>query len=209
MKYRVWALIVVVCLAACCPVYAEDSSEYLKGKITDGIYVNEAMGVKAYFGENWRILSDREISLMMGAANSISPTIEELTNGNRPVFYVMTKDGRANINLTIGNLGVMGGAMAAASKDVFIDMTLDIVAENLKKTYSEMGFNDISIERVKMSFLGSKCDGVYVTVKVNDTMSMYQKLPMFVKGEYAFSLNVTSVGYDITDNLLAMFEPLK
>ena len=68
-----------------------------------------------------------------------------------------------------------------------------------------MGAQDFRLERVKLKFLGTEGEGFSITSKVAGTVTMYQKMAICIRGEYGYNITATSIGYDITDNLLSMF----
>ncbi|MBQ7221259.1 MAG: hypothetical protein IJS28_09795 [Synergistaceae bacterium] len=121
------------------------------------------------------------------------------------MFYVRTNDWSANINMTVSNLGIFGEAIVSMSGDKFMDELMKYLSGVLSKAYTEMGAQDFRLERVKLKFLGTEGEGFSITSKVAGTVTMYQKMAICIRGEYGYNITATSIGYDITDNLLSMF----
>ena len=200
-----FALFAVICLIVCCPAYA-DESDYtqITGEIKDGLYINRTLGAEAYFDENWRVLSRKDIATLTGAAASDSPALEELTSGAMPVFCVSTKDGRANINITVIHLGV-SASLLSDPDSVFMDMFAESARNGAANVLTEMGIKDFTAERMKTSFLGEEYHSVYSTSKLNGFINQYQKLVICIRGEYSITVTATSLGRDAIDEMLSMF----
>ena len=209
MKYRVYLLAAIACLVVCFSTYAVESDDaYIIGEVKDRIYTNRALGVEAYFADNWRIISREDIAKIMGIAVSNSPTLEELTQGNVPVFLVAAKDGMTNINIVVVKMGAQMIDLLADPDSVFMDIYMGGATQGVSKSYTEMGMKDFTVERIKTTFIGSEHPGVFSTVKLNPSITQYQKQVMCFSGEYAFTLTATSIGSDKTDDLLAMFRKI-
>ena len=210
MKYRAYFLAAIACLVVCFSAYAVESDDaYILGEVKN-VYTNRALGAEAHFDDNWRILSRTEIAQLMGLAASSSPSLEELAKGNMPVFLVAAKDGTANINIVIVKLGAQIAEILinAETDSVFVDMYMDGAAQGVSKTYTEMGVNDFTVERIKTTFLGSEHPGVFSTAKIHELITQYQKQVVCFSGEYAITLTATSLGIDKTDDMLAMFRKI-
>lgn len=208
MKYRMYLLVMAVCLVVCCPVFAADSDNaYIIGEVKDGVYTNRAMGAEAHFGDDWYIMSREEIAMVMGITTSLSPTLEELTNGNTPVFYAIMRNGQANLNITIANIG-SAGKLLTDPDSVFMNIFMENVSQNLAKVYTEMGAENFKLTRIKTSFLGSEYPGFYMTSTINKSVTQYQKQVFCIKGEYEFIVTSSSTVNDITDDALAMFRKI-
>ena len=211
MKYRAYFLAAIACLVVCFSAYAVETDDaYYTGEVKDRVYVNRALGAEAYFDDNWRILSKKEIAQVMGLAAASSPSLEEIAKGNMPVFLVGAKDGTANINIVIVKLGAQIAEllMNAEIDSVFMDMYMGGATQGVSKTYTEMGVNDFTVERMKTNFLGSEHPGVFSTAKIHELITQYQKQVVCFSGEYAITLTATSIGTDKTDDMLAMFRKI-
>lgn len=211
MKYRAYLCVLVICLALCCPVFAAETDDaYFTGEVKDGLYINRALGAEAYFDDNWRVLSQKDIAAVMGLAASSSPTLEELMQKHIPVFMVVTKDGTANINIVLVKLGAQIAEILinAGEDSALMDMYIGGAVQGVSKSYTEMGLKDFTVERAKVKFLGSEHPGVSSTAQIHQIIPQYQKQVMCFSGEYAVTMTVTSLGSDRTDDILAMFRKI-
>ncbi|MBQ7170113.1 MAG: hypothetical protein IJR63_09470 [Synergistaceae bacterium] len=200
-KFR--AVLIVLALLLCQSAFAADES-YIIGRVRNGMYTNQSLGVRAYFGENWKILSRREIARLNGVVMSASPTLAELTNGKVPSFCAVTADNTAIVTIEITNLGVMGSAVVSESVNEELDALIRQISGKLSQAYSEMGYTDVKIDRANVTFTGRKYPGIIVTAKAKG-VPLYQKQAVCIKGEYCYQVTATSTRLDITDKLLGMF----
>ena len=77
------------------------------GQIENGLYTNHAMGARAYFGENWRILSPEEIAVTMNLVKSSSKSLKELMEqGQMPSFLAVANDESADVNIVITKFSI-------------------------------------------------------------------------------------------------------
>ena len=173
----------------------------IKGTMKNGTYVNEIIKIKAHFNDDWKILSQEEIAKIMGYVKSSSPTFEELTQGTMPVFYAMTKDGLANVNI------ILNDVEGARPTDTIIKMGLNSAIKSLKKMYSEMGIKKSNYEVTKIKFLGQDCWGFQGSAS-NERTVIYQKQVTYFTDDYGCNISVTSVGIDFTDEILEIFSRL-
>ena len=209
MKYRAYFLAAIACLVICCSACAEEAdTAYYTGEVKDGVYINRAIGAEAYFDDNWRVLSQKDIAALMGLAASSSPTLEELVKRNMPVFVVAAKDGTANVNIVIVKVGAQMMELLSDPDSVFMDMFIGGAEQGVSKMYTEMGVKDFTVERIKTKFLGTEHPGVFSKAQVNQLITQYQKQVVCFSGEYAITLTVTSLVTDKTDDMLAMFRKL-
>ena len=201
-KIYLSVIILVLVFLNASSLYCAGNSD-IYGEIKGGSYTNKTLGAGAYFGENWRILSSEEIESVMGSASSVSPTLKD-QEPQIPSFYAAAKDGSANINIVVTNMGVLGRAITQEREKEFADQIIDNIADTLKKVFYEMGAKDYKLKKIDINFLGSKNYGMYCVSEING-VKMYQKEIILPRGEYAYMLTVTSLFFDITDDLLNMF----
>ena len=211
MKYRTFITAAVLCIMACCSVYAAETDKvYITGEVKDGVYTNRAIGAEIYLDDSWRILSMKEIAALNSAAlksieNLSSPTLEELTNGDLPVLYAVTEDFADSINITITNIGAgVGDFLADPDSRAILDEMMEDMAKNMREANSAMGVNS-TVNTIRVNFAGAERAGLSVKTMVTETRPMYQKQIMCFKGEYLFQVTVNSKNRDITDDILSMF----
>ena len=201
-------ILVLLFVNASCLYAAGNSNIY--GEVENGLYTNKNLGAEAYFSENWHILSREEIEKIMGVASSKSSTLKDMNDVNpqTPSFYAAAKDGSANINILVINLGVIGRSVTPERTKEFVDQIIDNAADTMKKIFAEMGAIDYTTKKIDVDFLGSKNYGMYSVSELNG-LKMYQKEIILPRGEYAYIITATSMFFDITDDLLAMFHEIK
>ena len=203
MKFRTSILIVVTLL--CSQLAAADNS-YVLGRISNGTYTNHQLGVRAYFSENWKILSREEIATLYGLNPSASSTLEMFRNGKTPFFYAMSTDGLAHVTIALSNLGVMvGNAITPKESKKALEEAAQALTEIFTKSFSEMGFTGTKAKRISVSLAGRKYTGFSITGKMQG-VDVYQKAAICHKGEYIYCVSAMSFTHDITDKLLAMFK---
>ena len=197
-----------------CPVCAAETDKaYITGGIKDGIYTNHAIGVKVHFDDNWHVLSMKDIAALDASAlksieNLSSPTLEELTDGDIPVLYVVTDNFADSINITVTNIGAgIGDFLADPDSRAILDDMMEDMAKSMREANSAMGL-DSTVNTIRVNFAGSARAGLSVKTMVTETRPMYQKQIMCFKGEYMFQVTVNSKNRDITDELLAMFRKI-
>ena len=203
MKFRASIIIVVTLL--CSQVFAADQS-YVFGSMRNGTYTNQQLGVKAYFSENWRILSHEEIARLNAFDPSASSTMEKYKTGEIPFFYAMSTDNLAHVMIFLVNLGVMGGnAMTPKESKQAIDDAAQELTKMITTSLNEAGFTDVKSKSVNVSLAGSKYAGFSTSGK-KQGVDMYQKAAICHKDEYLYCVSAMSIMNDITDKLLAMFK---
>ena len=203
MKFRTSILIVVTLL--CSQLAAADNS-YVLGRISNGTYTNHQLGVRAYFSENWKILSQEEIAQLYGLNSSASSTLESFRNGKTPFFYAMSTDGLSHVMISLGNLGVtVGNALTSKESKKALEEATQQLTEMYTKSYSEMGLTNAKAKQMNVSLAGSKYPGFSVSGKTQG-VDVYQKAALCHKGEYVYCVSAMSLGYDIRDKLLSMFK---
>ena len=200
-KIFLFVFIFCVTVFALSPKSEAKFEDDIRGTVKNGIYTNKIIKIKARFNDDWKILSQKEIAEIMGFAQSASPTLKELTGGTMPIFYAITKDGVANVNIVLNDVG------EARPTDTVIKMGLKSAIKDIKKMFSEMGLKTSDYEVVHMKFLGQDCLGITGKAS-NERMAMYQKQVVFFAGDYSCNISATSIGADITDEILEIFSRL-
>ena len=197
-------LVVAVCAALfAVPALALESEDIL-GENNNGVYTNKVMGAEAKFSKDWKIFTPREIAALTGAISSTTPTAKEILENNSPFFLAITGDGMSNINITADTLNPTGKALIAESRDLFVEIRMNVAVEGIRRANSANKLENVAIERVSVNFLDEKCPAVLVTGTYRD-ITMYQKQVMFLTENYIFNVTATSVGKDRTEDMLSLF----
>ena len=185
------------------------------GEMKDGTYTNKILGAEIYFSDNWKVLSSDAQEDIKSKASSMSQTYKEITENNdqsQAILHVEAKDGSANVVIALMNMGVFGIAFSRTSGNELkelLDPVLDLTANTVSKAYKEMGFNDCVTDKQTVNFLGTEYPCLHIIVKMNGIDILHQKQVICLRGEYGYMVTVTSVLYDITDDLLSMFRAIR
>ena len=198
MKFR--ASVVIFVLLLCNSAFAADNS-YIFGRTSNGHYTNQTLGVKAYFSENWRVLSREEIAQLYGIS---SPNPKSFTNGEMPFFYAMSNEGLAHVMILLANLGVMGNAVSSKESDKILNREIDQFSKSFVDSFKEAGMTEVKIKRATQSFAGKKYPGFTISAKMQG-VDVHAKGVLCHKGEYLYCVLPMSLGSDITDALFGMF----
>ena len=196
-------LVVAFCVALCGAAAAEEADDVL-GESRDGVYTNKVMGAEAKFGKDWKIFSRNEIAAIGGAVSSTSPTAKEMLEKSMTFFLAATLDGTRNINITADEINTMGKALIVESKDLFVEMHMNMAMEGMRSANSANDLEDFVVERDSVNFLDEQRPAVRMTGTYRK-IPMYQKQVMFLAENYILNITATSVGKDRTDEMLSMF----
>jgi hypothetical protein len=180
------------------------------GEMKDGTYTNKILGAEIHFSDNWKVLSSDAQKDIHSKASSMSKTYKDITENNdqsQTILHVEANDGSANVVIALMNMGVFGIAFSRTKE--LLDPILDLTANNVSKMYKEMGFNECVTDKQTVNFLGTEYPCLHIIVKMNGIDILHQKEVMCLSGEYGYMVTVTSVLYDITDDLLNMFRAIR
>lgn len=173
------------------------------GTMSGSVYKNEFLGITAAFGSEWHLYSEQECKdLNEQVLGSVTGDYAEQLK-NADYFYDMMADIEEkgySVNVIMQNMGLQ-----AALTD--IKASLEQSGEQLKTGYANMGYTDITYDIIKAQFVGKKYDGALLTAKIGDTC-FYMKQVLFMKGKYAVSISVGTLGADDCDKILDMFTAL-
>ncbi|MBR0256417.1 MAG: hypothetical protein IJQ58_01655 [Synergistaceae bacterium] len=201
MKFRASILVVVTLL--CSSLFAADDS-YVLGRVRNGTYTNQQLGMRAYFSENWRILSREEIAQLNGVDPSAPQTMQSFKDGTLPFFYAMSEDGLAHVLISLANLGVMGNAVSPRESEKALDEAVKQFSDSFVDSFREMRLVGAKIKRSKQSIAGKKYPGFNASAKMKG-VDVYMKGALCHRDEYLYGIVAMSFSHDITDKLLGMF----
>lgn len=120
----------------------------------------------------------------------------------------MSKDHSANINITVSKVGAaVVDLMTSTEGKIIRNGIMEDIADGIRKNNSAMGVESF-IDVISVMFLGIERPSLHITTMVSTDRPMYQKQIMCFKDEYMFSVSVTSMKRDLTDDLIKKFHEL-
>lgn len=190
------------------PTGTDDADELFQaGSAEGGTYTNAMLGLGCTLDSEWTFASEEEIAATFGMAKDLIDQAEtgvELDDTDTFTdLYVYTADGVKNINVQVQTLSALeGGAMGKMSEDELIDNVLPVLQTTMESAYA--GVATVTCEKVDARFLDEDHKGVAMVTTAQD-MSLYQKQVYLPQGRYVAIVTCTSVGEDMTDELLELF----
>ncbi len=177
------------------------------GSVENGTYTNETLGIGCTLDSSWSVASEEEIAATFGMAKEL---IEQAETGvdleDADTFtdlYVYTDEGAKNINVQVQTLSALeGGAVGEMSEDEILDNILPILEETMASAYAGVG--TVTCEKVDARFLDEDHKAIAMVTTAQET-DVYQKQFYLPHGRYVAIITCTSVGEDVTDELLELF----
>ncbi len=177
------------------------------GSAEGGTYTNEMLGLGCTLDSDWTFASEEEIAATFGMAKELIEQAEtgvELDDSQTFTdLYVYADEGARNINIQVQTLGALeGGAMGKLTEEEILDNILPVLEETMAGAYADFG--TVTCEKADARFLDEDHKAIAMVTTAQE-MDIYQKQVYLPHGRYVAIVTCTSVGEDVTDELLGLF----
>lgn len=196
-------LLVLFLLLSLCGVSQADAGAIdLVGEISDQTYVNEALGICAFFPDSWYLLKDDEIAETMeypdwsGSREGVARLLDETKTACD--MYAVALDGSSeNINVMLEDLGTL--------KQMSEDSYYQAITSQLESTYAEMGAKLVSCTKEMIDFAGKARVSTLLEVDYSGIM-IVQRCVLIKAGGYMATVSSTASSSERADAILQVFE---
>ncbi len=189
------------------PDMSEASAEEraLTGRVEDGYYRSELLGMRFPLDDRWILLDREAIALNMGYNSSYaSASPEEVLSYHYPYVDLWAQQGTITVQFMLEAPPITCGD----GTQVFTPSDyMDHNAEALPRQYQDLGIHTGDTLREQREICGRSFELFRFTVHANGMQMTQTMLATDLDGTF-FTLSITCVGKDASDALLAQFEPL-
>lgn len=185
---------------------AEESAPFSLGTLENGVYTNTYVGIGCSLDESWMYYGAEELQ---DVSEMVEGTLgEDLMAKYQTITDMMAQSvsGTESINVAYTYIPLTERLTYKLLSDSdIIEQTLETSEEFFISTYESMGMENIAFESVTVTFLGEDRVGL----KTSGTLlgSNYYMLQVFdySLGAYGVTITTSSLGEDITQDLLNVF----
>lgn len=171
-------------------------------------YRNDYFKYTCVLPDDWYVMNTDEIAQMVGytvdtlgesdAGDIIQDTFE--SGESKMDFYAVAGDGLRNINIVLGKLKVMEMLLP-------LQQLLDSTSEVLVSGLESMGATNITTNTEKIDFLGEERLALLVHGEYMGA-TIYETIVVIRDGMYNFSITMTSLNQDTSQDMFAYFQPI-
>ena len=177
----------------------------LVGETVDNVYTNAFLGITCQLDEGWTVFNKEQLAQLAGMTSDLldNDAIEDAMEKGTVVtaFYAQGQGGQVNMNITLERLSLINGILM--DEESYAKLS----KEQLPAALASAGFENVTAETVKLQFAGEERHGIEVRATIQG-VELYETLVCIKNGNYMAGVVVCSVGTDITDSLLALFQKL-
>lgn len=188
----------------------EDSAEVetveeLLGTTQDGVYTNEFLGIGCQIPEDWTYYTEEEIAeqnrSVLEALSDLEMEgvdLEALEGRELMDMFALDAIGN-NVSVSISKMSVFE-ALALTAEDL-----VEAAEEGVLALYQGMELTDTTTAIETYNAFGEDRPVLRITVPMEEGLNMYQTILIIKEGLYYGTINVTSPGEDITDEVMSWF----
>ena len=173
----------------------------------EGVYTNASLGLTAELGEDWLVADDQQLAQLAGVVSDtfVSEQLQDALESGSTVYdlYALRKTDGASLNVTVQDLGRLGGIMV--DEDYYADVNM----ENLPEAMASGGVTVEKLEKTTLEFAGETHTALLMESTVGST-KLYQTMALVKVGSYMVCVTATS--YDEAASpadILALFRPFE
>lgn len=179
------------------------------GRIEGGIYTNTYAGFSCTLDSNWVYYSADELQQLPANTQELFAETElgELASGYTQISDMVAENATdlATINVLYTQIGLSERlAYMTMTEEEIIDQTLT-QKDMMVAAYEQSGMENISIEKVTVSFLGEEHTALKTSATVQGVDYYILQVFNYHLGSYGVTLTVSSYIEDNTQALLDMF----
>ena len=171
-------------------------------------YENAALGIRAEFGQGWRLLNEEERAQQMGLVTETAPDedmskiIAESLESGKSVsdLHAERLDGSGdNVNIMLENMGALG--LLVDEKTYY-----ESARAGMEQYLQGMGCKIVSMEGQEVDFCGKPHYGMFLEASVNG-VSFYERQVYIKYGSYMGILTAFSMDKTRLDDMIDVFLP--
>lgn len=179
------------------------------GRIEGGVYTNTYAGFSCTLDSNWVYYSADELQQLPANTQELFAETElgELTSGYTQISDMMAENATdlATMNVLYTQIGLSERLVyMTMTEEEIIDQTLT-QKDMMVAAYEQSGMENISIEKVTVSFLGEEHTALKTAATVQGVDYYILQVFNYHLGSYGVTLTVNSYIEDNTQALLDMF----
>lgn len=179
------------------------------GRMEGGVYTNTYAGFGCTLDENWSFYSATELQELPENTKELFENTEmgEISEKYSNVYDMMAENTTdlTSMNVVYTKVGFQERlAFLTMSEEEMIDSVMgnyDILVE----AYTQAGFENIKIEKVRVTFLGQEHVAVKTSATVQGIDYYILQVADYTRGSYGVTLTVASFVENVTEELLALF----
>lgn len=192
---------------------APEEKDLSLGRMEGGIYTNEYVGYACELSSDWTFMSAAELQQLPDTvSNAISGSeLAQHLEGVQQFTDMMAENvnAMASVNVIYQKLSMQERVVyMALDQEQIVDVTLE-QGEMLKEAYAQAGMTLLSMEKVKVEFLGQERYAISSSLTIGEVPYYTLQLFDFHLGEYAVTTTLASFMEDNTASLLDLFYPLE
>lgn len=180
------------------------------GTVSEGVYTNVYAGLRCEFDSSWTLRDARQLQELPEDMDQLLKDPELGKDLTRfPYLWDLEADGASEgvrvyyTKLDPGSLPIF----RSMNDDAVVEQVLDM-QEELLAGCREAGLEDVTLEKVPVSFLGAQRVGLSIRGRLDGEEIRALQLYNYRLGGYGVTLTVYSEGEDRREALLGMFSSL-
>lgn len=179
------------------------------GRIEGGVYTNTYAGFSCTLDSNWVYYSAEELQQLPADTQELFAETElgELASGYTQIYDMMAENvtDLTTINVLYTQIGISERLVyMTMTEEEIIDQTLS-QKDMVIATYEQSGMENVSVEKVKVSFLGEEHTALKTSATVQGVNYYILQVFNYHLGSYGVTLTASSYVEDNTQVLLDMF----
>ena len=182
------------------------------GREEGGVYTNPYAGFGCQFDSNWSVYTAEELQEL---PDMVYSTIEgsqlESIMENYPQIFDLQAENVNDllaVNVVYTKVGLQERLLYAAQTE---EETVDSIlsqADMIKESYGQAGMEVVSMEKVKVSFLGEEHYAIRTVSNAQGVAIYMLQIANFDLGAYGINLTATSYVEDNVQSVLDLFYPV-
>ena len=190
----------------------QEETSFSMGRLDGGVYTNTYAGFGCQFDSNWSVYTAEELQEL---PDMVYSTIEgsqlESIMENYPQIFDLQAENVNDllaVNVVYTKVGLQERLLYAAQTE---EETVDSIlsqADMIKESYGQAGMEVVSMEKVKVSFLGEEHYAIRTVSNAQGVAIYMLQIANFDLGAYGINLTATSYVEDNVQSVLDLFYPV-
>jgi hypothetical protein len=179
----------------------EEEEAFEFGEVDANVYENKFIGIGCSLSDEWGFYSDEEIKELNNMATDMAgDEFAEAVADAQMIYdmYAVHSDGMSSINVNLENIGIAKIALVDVAE------SLESSKSILEDAFSNMGYEDISIESTTVTIDGEEFAALNVSASYSG-MNMYELVFSGKAGKYMWTTTIGTFGEDSTQELFDTF----
>lgn len=179
----------------------EEEEAFEFGEVDANVYENKFIGIGCSLSDEWGFYSDEEIKELNNMATDMAgDEFAEAVADAQMIYdmYAVHSDGMSSINVNLENIGIAKIALVDVAE------SLESSKSILEDAFSNMGYEDISIESTTVTIDGEEFAALNVSASYSG-MNMYELVFSGKAGKYMWTTTIGTFGEDTTQELFDTF----